>query len=92
VDHFVNASGTRISNAIIKGGIGQSMTIGVYGAVGMNVGPNDSRASGRPSGGRHTLAPSTPCRDACSTPDWRVFASRVESRALSQARSYYPCT
>ncbi|HEY4184425.1 MAG TPA: hypothetical protein VGP07_05115 [Polyangia bacterium] len=38
----MNASGTRISNAIIKGGIGQSMTIGVYGAAGMNIGPNDT--------------------------------------------------
>lgn len=40
--HFVNSKGTRISNAIIKGGIDQPMTIGVYGAAGLTVGPNDS--------------------------------------------------
>lgn len=40
--HFVNSKGTRISNAIIKGGIGQPMTIGVYGAAGLTVGPNDA--------------------------------------------------
>ena len=40
--HFVNSKGTRISNAIIKGGIGQPMIIGVYGAAGLTVGPNDS--------------------------------------------------
>lgn len=44
--HFVNAKGTRISNTIVKGGLGQPLTVGVYGAAGLSVGPNDTTVAG----------------------------------------------
>jgi hypothetical protein len=49
--HFVNAAGTRISNAIIDAAIGFPLTLGVYGAAGLTVGPNDSSVAGFKSNG-----------------------------------------
>lgn len=39
--HFVNSKGTRISQGIIDAGLGLPLTLGVYGASGLTVGPND---------------------------------------------------
>lgn len=39
--HFINAKGSRISNSIQQAGVGASVTIGVWGAAGLTVGPND---------------------------------------------------
>jgi hypothetical protein len=39
--HFVNAGGSRISNSIQQARMGASVTIGVWGAAGLSVGPND---------------------------------------------------
>jgi len=39
--HFINARGSRISNSIQPASIGTSVTIGVWGAAGLTVGPND---------------------------------------------------
>jgi hypothetical protein len=40
--HFINARGARISNTILYVPVDSSVTIGVWGAAGLNVGPNDS--------------------------------------------------
>jgi hypothetical protein len=44
--HFVNAKGTRISQGIVDGAIGFPLTVGVYGASGLSVGPNDPSVAG----------------------------------------------
>jgi hypothetical protein len=46
VAHFVNSRGARISNGIVNGGRGLPLTIGVYGADGLSVGPNDPSIAG----------------------------------------------
>ncbi|HEU5133900.1 MAG TPA: hypothetical protein VFU13_02035 [Steroidobacteraceae bacterium] len=44
--HFVNDKGARISNAIVKWNLeSQPLTIGVWGAAGLKVGPNDPSAA-----------------------------------------------
>jgi hypothetical protein len=40
--HFMNEKGANISHSILRVAVGQDVTIGVYGAAGLTVGPNNA--------------------------------------------------
>jgi GH24 family phage-related lysozyme (muramidase) len=44
--HFINAKGSRISNSIQHGNVGANIKIGVWGAAGVIVAPNDQSIAG----------------------------------------------
>ncbi len=74
--HFVNASGSRISKSIQRSSVGASLTVGVWGAAGLKVAPNDpSAASMVPLGGDS------------SGVSWFRLTPRRETNVMIEARN-----